>query len=339
MSTKQKRKAKPTSEKPTKAKGTRATRTKKKPEKKVPSTRVGVKEVEAKPELKKPVEVKPVETKKPLVEVTAEIKPAELKPAEVRKPEVVEVKVEPQKLEAEPIEAKAILAEAKPEPQKPVVKPVEVKKDVMEVKPEPKKSEVKLAAAKAVVAEAKLRIKKPAAAKLLPKPIPKKKLPQPPMDSLLLIIRLRGTFAVPHYIERTLLSLRLGYKYNATLAKNSPSMIGMLRQVKDYVTWGDVKPADVARLLKERGEVIGGMPVTDKFTKDAFAKESIEVLAKALASGEISLKSLWEKGVKSVFRLHPPSGGFESTIKRSFTSNGQLGYRGTAIATLMTDMT
>jgi large subunit ribosomal protein L30 len=154
-----------------------------------------------------------------------------------------------------------------------------------------------------------------------------------------LIVRLRGTFAVPQYIERTLLSLRLGYKFNATLAKNSPSMIGMLRQVKDYVTWGDVKPADIARLLKERGEVNGGMPVTDKFAKDAFAKESIESLAKAVAGGEISLKLLWEKGVKPVFRLHPPSGGFESTIKRSYTSSGQLGYRGTAIATLMTDMT
>ncbi len=334
MSTKQKRKAKPTSEKATKAKSTRATRTKKKPEKEVPSTRVEVKK--AKPEPKKPVEVKPVETKKPLVEVTAEVKPAEIKPVEVKK-EVVEVKAEPKKPEVKPVEAKVVLAEAKPEPQKPVVKPVEVKKEVVEVKAEPKKPEVKPVEAKAVVA--KPQVKKPAAAKLLPKPIPKKKLPEPPKDSLLLIVRLRGTFAVPQYIERTLLSLRLGYKFNATLAKNSPSMIGMLRQVKDYVTWGDVKPADIARLLKERGEVNGGMPVTDKFAKDAFAKESIDSLAKALAGGEIGLKLLWEKGVKPVFRLHPPSGGFESTIKRSYTSNGQLGYRGTAIATLMTDMT
>ena len=247
----------------------------------------------------------------------------------------MEVKAEPKKPEVKPVEAKAVIAEAKPEPEETC----EVKKEVVEVKPELKKPEVKPVEAKAVIAEAKPQIKKPAAAKLLPKPIPKKKLPEPPKDSLLLIVRLRGTFAVPYHIERTLLSLRLGYKFNATLAKNSPSMIGMLRQVKDYVTWGDVKPTDIARLLKERGEVNGGMPVTDKFAKDAFAKESIDSLAKALASGEISLKSLWEKGVKPVFRLHPPSGGFESTIKRSYTSNGQLGYRGTAIATLMTDMT
>jgi large subunit ribosomal protein L30 len=112
----------------------------------------------------------------------------------------------------------------------------------------------------------------------------------------------------------------------------------MLRQVKDYVTWGDLKPTDIATLLRERGEVNGGKPVTDKFATDVFSKESIDSLATALTTGEIGLQSLWEKGVKPVFRLRPPSGGFDSTIKKSFTSNGQLGYRGSAIATLMTKM-
>lgn len=102
----------------------------------------------------------------------------------------------------------------------------------------------------------------------------------------------------------------------------------MLRQVKDYVTWGGVKPIDVATLLKERGRINGEMPVTDEFAKNAFAKDSIDSLATALATGEISLQSLWEKGVKPVFRFRPPSGGFKSTIKRSYTSTGQLGYRG-----------
>jgi large subunit ribosomal protein L30 len=81
------------------------------------------------------------------------------------------------------------------------------------------------------------------------------------------------------------------------------------------------------------------MPLTDKFAKDLFSKESIDSLATALTTGEISLQSLWGNGVKPIFRLRPPSGGFESTIKKSFTSNGQLGYRGIAIATLMTKMT
>jgi large subunit ribosomal protein L30 len=322
MSAKQKRKTKPksSSEKATKTKSTRATRTKKKPGKEAPSAPVETrKPVEIKLERKKPLEAILVEHQK-IVE--PEVKPSiEIKAAE-KKPEAVEVKPEPKKPEFKPVEAEAVIVETKPEPEKPM----EVKKEVAEAKPEPRKPQPKPV----------VELKKPALAK--PKPLPKKKL-EPPKGGLLLIVRLRGTFAVPHHIERTLLSLRLVNKFNATLAKNSPSMIGMLRQVKDYVTWGGVEPTDVATLLKERGKVNGEIPLTNEFAKDMFAKDSIDSLATALATGEISLQSLWKKGVKPVFRLRPPSGGFKSTIKKSYTSTGQLGYRGSAIATLMTDMT
>jgi len=326
MSTKKpKRTTKSTSKKPakttTKTK-TRVTRTKKKPAKEVPS------------EVEKPIvgaeitgpklpEAEPVEIRKPIVEVEREVKPTEIqpetKPTEVPIPIIVQAKPEPEKAEAAPTPAKPVVVE--PQPEK-----VETKKPIVEVKVEQKTPEVKP------------ETKKRAGVRVLPKPVPKKKLPEPPKDSMLLIIRLRGTFAVPNYIERTLQSLRLRNKFNATLVRNNPSTIGMLRQVKDYVTWGDLKTNDIAKLLRERGEVNGGEPVTDKFATDVFSKESIDSLATAMTTGEISLQSLWEKGVKPVFRLRPPSGGFESTIKKSFTSNGQLGYRGGAIATLMSKM-
>jgi len=320
---KPKRTTKSAPKKPAKAKGVRTTRTKKKPEK------------ETAPAVEKPI-VEPVittpekplaavqETKEPIAEAEYEVKPtdeAETKPIEITRPEIAQAKPEPE-----------IETEVRPVPVTPIVVETEqlveseVRKTVVEVRAEPKPPQVKL------------ETKKRAAVKSLPKPLPKKKLPQPPEDSVLLIIRLRGTFAVPDYIDRTLKSFRLRNKYNATLARNSPSTVGMLRQVKDYVTWGDLQPADVAKLLRKRGEVNGGKPVTDKFATELFSKENIDSLATALATGEIGLQSLWEKGVKPVFRLRPPSGGFESTIKRPFTSNGQLGYRGSAIATLMTKM-
>ena len=328
MSTKKPKKTtKSTSKKPAKAKTTRATRTKKKPQKEVPSE-VEKPKVEVEITKPQPVEAKPVEAKKPLVEVKREVTPVALKPevnpAEMAKPEtpeIVQAEPEPAKTEVKPTPAKPAIVETKPQPVKS-----EPEKPIVEVKPEQKAPEVKR------------EVKKRAVVKTLPKPLPKKKLPQPPEDSMLLIIRLRGTFAVPDYLERTLQSLRLRHKFNATIAKNSPSMIGMLRQVKDYVTWGDLKSTDIATLLRERGEVNGGKQVTDKVAKELFSKESIDSLATALTTGEIGLQSLWEKGVKPVFRLRPPSGGFESTIKRSYTSNGQLGYRGNAIATLMTQM-
>jgi large subunit ribosomal protein L30 len=231
-----------------------------------------------------------------------------------------------------------VIAEAEPEPEKAVM-PTPAEPAAVEVK-QPEKVETKIVEVKekARAPEAKPETKKRAVVKLLPRPLLKKKLPEPPKESMLLIIRLRGSFGVPDYLERTMRSLRLRNKFNATIARNNPTTVGMLRQVKDYVTWGNLKPTDVATLLRERGQIEGGKHVTDKFATDVFSKESIDSLAAALTTGEISLQSLWEKGVKPVFRLRPPSGGFKSTIKKSFTSNGQLGYRGSAIATLMTKM-
>jgi len=315
MSTKKSKRTttKATSKKPSKAKTARTTRAKKKPEKEILT------------EVKEPI-VEPKESTAALKEeltakVEREAEPTvepEHKPIEIAKPEIVEVPQEPE-------------TEVRPAPLKPVIVEVEQPREieppetVVEVKTEHEPQEVKRKVTHTIV-------------KPLPKPIAKKRLPQPPKDSVLLVIRLRGTFAVPEYIERTLQSLRLRNKYNATLAKSSPSMVGMLRQVKEYVTWGDLKPADLARLLRERGEVSGGNPVTDKIANDLFSKENVDSLAIALASGEIGVQALWEKGVKPVFRLRPPSGGFDSTIKRSYTSNGQLGYRGSSIAILMTKM-
>ena len=302
---------------------TRVSRTKKKQKQKVP------------PEIEKPIvdteiiepktlEPEPAEITKPITEVPPEVKPSteiQPEPVEIKEPitEVEQVKHEPELAETAPVPSTPTVVEAEPQPAI-----AETKKTISEVKPE--------------VKSVKPEIKKTVPIKRLPKPLPRKKLPEPPKDSVLLIIRLRGTFAVPNYIELTLRSLKLGNKFNATLTRNSPSTRGMLQQVKDYVTWGDLKQADLATLLRERGEVNGGKPVTDRFAMDAFSKESIDSLAAALTTGEISLRSLWTKGVKPVFRLRPPSGGFKSTVKKSFTSMGELGYRGDAIATLMSNM-
>jgi large subunit ribosomal protein L30 len=189
--------------------------------------------------------------------------------------------------------------------KKPEKEPIPQKKPSVEVKP--------------------VEVKKPSAASIKD-------------GTLLLVIRLKGAFAVPYYIECTLKSLRLERKYRATLVSSSPSTNGMLRQVKDFVTWGEISSTAIAELLKERGEVAGGIRVTDKFVKENFSNDSVDALAMALSRGQLDLMALWKKGVKPIFRLRPPSGGFVSTIKRPVGINGQLGYRGPAIAALMTKM-
>jgi len=159
-----------------------------------------------------------------------------------------------------------------------------------------------------------------------------------PEKVFLFAVRLKGSFGMPVPIERTLASLRLNRKFNAVVLENDANVLATLRKAKDYVTWGEAKPRDIAMLLRERGELLGGLPLTDKSAQDKFGVQSVDGLASALAGGGITLKILWQKGLKPVFRLHPPSGGFVASTKRPHGKMGELGYRGPEITTLVARM-
>lgn len=164
------------------------------------------------------------------------------------------------------------------------------------------------------------------------------KVKEAPKKAFVLAVRLQGPVAVPQETEHTLRSLGLDRRFNASLLEKDENTVGMLRHAKDYLTWGEVKPEDIAALLRERAELAAGASLTDKFVKENFGQESIQALATALLQGQIELTTLWLKGVKPLFRLHPPSGGFETSIKRPFGSRGELGYRGPDISNLLTRM-
>ena len=178
--------------------------------------------------------------------------------------------------------------------------------------------------------------KKPMAAPLPPPSEKKESLAAE--KTFLLAIRVKGEFGTPWVLGTALTSLHLEGKFNAVLVENKPESIGMLRQVKEYVTWGDVSTNEVAILLRERGEFSGGAPMTNETVKEKFGEASVQDLASALTKGRIDLRTLWRAGLSPVFRLRPPSGGFEGSIKRAYTSRGELGNRGQAIAGLLTRM-
>jgi len=166
----------------------------------------------------------------------------------------------------------------------------------------------------------------------------KKAVEVAPEKSFLVAVRLKGSFGMPIQTEKTLTTLRLNRKFNAVLLENNSSVLATLRQAKDYVTWGEATSEDIAMLLKERGELLGGARITDKSVQEKFGVQTIAGLVTALAQGGITLKQLWQKGLKPVFRLHPPSGGFATSTKRPHKSRGELGYRGPEMATLVARM-
>lgn len=149
------------------------------------------------------------------------------------------------------------------------------------------------------------------------------------------VVRVRGPVHVRGDIEETLKLLRLHRVNHCVLVPGGDVQQGMLQKVKDYVTWGEVTPEVVGRLLEERGRLTGNRPLTKAYVKEVLGYASLEAMAKELANGEVTSGDL--KDVKPVFRLHPPRKGYEG-IKRAFADGGALGYRGEAINDLLLRM-
>jgi len=161
------------------------------------------------------------------------------------------------------------------------------------------------------------------------------------MVELYAIIRIRGRVDVPPDVEYTLKLLRLYKKFHMSIyPSNLPGLQNMLLKVKDWVTWGEIDYETLLLVLKRRGRVIGGKPlsdeVVDKILEKYGLKGGVEALAKAIYEGKIMLHKL--EYIKPVFRLHPPRGGFKYSIKRPYGDGGELGYRGRDINELIKRM-
>jgi len=65
-------------------------------------------------------------------------------------------------------------------------------------------------------------------------------------------IRLRGTVGKPVNINRTLELLHLHRKNYCSIYDDNPSTRGMLKLVKDYVTYGEVKDDTVKLVLSKK---------------------------------------------------------------------------------------
>ncbi len=149
------------------------------------------------------------------------------------------------------------------------------------------------------------------------------------------VVRIRGHAKIQWSAVDTMNRLKLNRVNHCVVLPKTKTTDGMLQRVKDYVTWGELGHESLARMLFQRGEVVGGGRLTDAFVKENSKYTSILSFAKALEAGEAKLTDV--KGLKPVLRLPPPRHGYEST-RRSYIDGGALGYRGKEIEKLVERM-
>jgi large subunit ribosomal protein L30 len=125
------------------------------------------------------------------------------------------------------------------------------------------------------------------------------------------VVRIRGGIGVRERIKKALNLLRLYRQNYCVVIPNTPSYMGQLFMVKDFVTWGEINDETYNSLVEKRGEPYTGR-LTDGKGK-VYNKKFIIVN---------------NKNIKPFFRLNPPRKGFERKgIKKSFRAGGALGYR------------
>jgi len=154
------------------------------------------------------------------------------------------------------------------------------------------------------------------------------------------VVRVRGGITAVQGVNETLQFMHLNRINHCTVIPQNPSYKGMLQKSKDYITWGEITPETLARLILMNGKLEGGDKLTDAYVKANSKFSSVLAMAKAICNDEFAYKDL--KGVSPLFRLPPPRKGYEG-IKRQYNPKhpnrgGTLGYRGDAINDLIGKM-
>jgi len=139
------------------------------------------------------------------------------------------------------------------------------------------------------------------------------------------IIRVRGDLKKSQEVRDTLQMLKLYKKNSCVVVKNTDGYVGMLKKVKDVVTWGEIDKETFKLLLTKRGKLAAG-----KFVDENYMKEKLNSNFDKFTDDFFELKKTLKDipGLKHFFRLKPPNKGFDKNgIKKPFSMGGALGYR------------
>ncbi len=172
-----------------------------------------------------------------------------------------------------------------------------------------------------------------------------------------LVVRMKGTVNVPYWARITLESLSLNKRFRATIIPENEQTLGMLRKIKEFVSWTSVDTEFIREFLEKRGRssasnLLSSSTTTTTTTtttsttttaaaadtaadnpngqinnNNAENKDSQNVdlskIVSIISQNELYLSKI--SGIKPWFALNPPKGGFKRKSKRSYSQAGILG--------------
>lgn len=162
-----------------------------------------------------------------------------------------------------------------------------------------------------------------------------------------LVVRMKGTVNVPRWANLTLGSLHLDKKFRATIIPENEQSLGMLRKIKEWVSWSSVDDSFIREFIEKKGRISASrlvMATTATGTTDAMGDSSgdgskgdiggndssqksqdvdLDKVATTISQNQLYLSKI--PGIKPWFALSPPKGGFRKKSKRSYSQNGILG--------------
>lgn len=137
------------------------------------------------------------------------------------------------------------------------------------------------------------------------------------------VVRVRGTIGLRKDVADTLKMLRLSRPNHCILLEENDVNKGMLKKAHNFITWGEVDPKTLEKLVETRARTKGNKPIEKSKIKEYV--------------GEITnSKSLKVKDLVPVLRLSPPQKGYKKT--KMHYPKGALGYRKEKINELLLRM-
>lgn len=94
---------------------------------------------------------------------------------------------------------------------------------------------------------------------------------------MIAVIRIKGQIGVKHDVKDTLYRMRLRRKYSCVVLEPTKENLGMIKKVRNFVSYGEISKETYEELVKKRGKKVDGK-------------------------------------LKPFFRLHPPRGGAETKV-------------------------